>query len=618
MWEGVDERDGDERQAELKEYFWQDMIEKGAKALKFMGTPESAHEIVDNLRSPTEHVEIPDIQRESLDDRTTLLESSAGHVIYEDIKEKLEHYGRSITRLQEEHAELEQEIHSGPVYEREEKEEDIRELKNQERRLIDEREQLHGLLRRTATGDSATSVVISEGCLPGQELETDRMVRPTLWMREDALRNQPKSGVLPFKASRTLDTHRLKSLQQHNVTEMPNIRFVSESIDELSSLNNKSPKILSEVAYPQDYPNVIYETKPEHRTMRHGGKNPTLDQGSRRTDIHSTNEKGETLLHWAAENGLEQLAEFLITAGVDINASTVEGVTALHQASRNGSKPTVKLLIKKQADVKATTESSETALHLAAEHGHAEVAKILITSGSDINAQNIRRETALHWAVSNGHMEVTRLLLKMRAEVDAKTVYDATALHWSVASGYDDIAQLLTKEGNVNAKASRGEAALHWAVENGRETMVKQLLQKGADVNVTTANGMTPIHLAARNGFEEIAELLIKSGARVDMGTSNNSQTALHWAVKNGHLKVVQILLDNGALINEQDKTGRTALHRAAEKGDEEMVVLLLDRGADLHAHDKNYRTALDGVFDNKFNKVWVLLDQRTRNQTIM
>ena len=71
---------------------------------------------------------------------------------------------------------------------------------------------------------------------------------------------------------------------------------------------------------------------------------------------------GVTALSWAALEGKEEIAEFLIEAGADIGAKNLDGATPLHAAAFMGQLEIVKLLLDYGADVTAKTLNSETPL----------------------------------------------------------------------------------------------------------------------------------------------------------------------------------------------------------------------------------------------------------------
>ena len=58
-------------------------------------------------------------------------------------------------------------------------------------------------------------------------------------------------------------------------------------------------------------------------------------------------------MHWAADEGHKEVAEFLIAEGADVNEKRNNGWVPLHHAANNGHMEVVELLIAADADMNA-------------------------------------------------------------------------------------------------------------------------------------------------------------------------------------------------------------------------------------------------------------------------
>ena len=87
---------------------------------------------------------------------------------------------------------------------------------------------------------------------------------------------------------------------------------------------------------------------------------------------------GTTLLMFAAANILENLVQFLISAGVTLNQENEFGHKALTYAVVNGHLEVVKQLIDAGADLNAQGKQGKTALIFAIDYGHSNIAALLI------------------------------------------------------------------------------------------------------------------------------------------------------------------------------------------------------------------------------------------------
>ena len=210
----------------------------------------------------------------------------------------------------------------------------------------------------------------------------------------------------------------------------------------------------------------------------------------------SVDGEGNTLLHFAAFNGNEPLAEYLLTEiGVDLNAQTTDyGYTPFMFAIRYGSSyqnslTMAKGFLAKGADPHLTEHEGNNALHYIAMFGDASLAALALQNvgfgGKTrfINKKDGVGAAPLHKAIDN--LEVMEWLLKNGAE--------------------------------VNVTDNKLETPLFLAVEeddgdNDKEIIesVKTLLAHGANPCLKNYRGETPMKIAEENDSTEIASLFFK------------------------------------------------------------------------------------------------------------
>ncbi len=104
-----------------------------------------------------------------------------------------------------------------------------------------------------------------------------------------------------------------------------------------------------------------------------------LDVGADPTD---RDERGRTVLMFAAAHGHEDVVRLALEAGVDVNATEDQGMTALFAASSTGQPNTARLLIEAGADVNVQDHEGKTALAHATEGGHEAVVALLKEAGA--------------------------------------------------------------------------------------------------------------------------------------------------------------------------------------------------------------------------------------------
>jgi hypothetical protein len=98
--------------------------------------------------------------------------------------------------------------------------------------------------------------------------------------------------------------------------------------------------------------------------------------------------RGWTPLHWAAEKGYKDLAEFLLANQAEVDATTYNGQTPLHMAANRGYHDMVELLLEHNAKINAKDNDGETPLHLAAVGGHKDVTELLLANHAEGSAQD--------------------------------------------------------------------------------------------------------------------------------------------------------------------------------------------------------------------------------------
>jgi ankyrin repeat protein len=118
-----------------------------------------------------------------------------------------------------------------------------------------------------------------------------------------------------------------------------------------------------------------------------------------------------TPLHWAAENGLVDIAEGLLENGALVDAVDPFGRTPLHVSVRHPAM--VAFLIRSGADVNVADIFGRTPLHEALTYSESVV--LLIDSGADVFAEDFMGHTPLERTLSYGtlsrNLTVIQLLI---------------------------------------------------------------------------------------------------------------------------------------------------------------------------------------------------------------
>ena len=298
-------------------------------------------------------------------------------------------------------------------------------------------------------------------------------------------------------------------------------------------------------------------------------------------DPLSANNRGDTLLHFAASNAAKgepgdvKYIRWLLDLGIPVNATNNKGRTALHiylhRVAQNLTDSSgVILATKRQLFVDAIGADANTfrildedglaATHLAAMTSEVELA-VLVNAGADVGLPTGCSQNALHLAARARRTSILSQLL---------------AQHHS--SSLD-----------VNQKDRFGMTPLHYACASGNPESVALLLRHGADVDAANWDGLTPLHSCAYSSSEQDLWEALDKNSLLWLRPLHTDPFRPHpRGRRRAHLSPWY-----------QDENGRADMIRAAQHGSNPaagvIVKALLEAGADVLATttETNF-TALD------------------------
>lgn len=347
-------------------------------------------------------------------------------------------------------------------------------------------------------------------------------------------------------------------------------------------------------------------------------------------------EKNRTLLHLAAQQGEENIVQFLLQNSIaELDAMDADNCTALHLAVMedwhvierilleygarkdiydkdhmtpltialaNESWESVFELSKNETDVRWTDAYHRTLLHNAALNGKRELVEYLLKNTNiDINAKDINFDTALLLVATQNNLpssdrqDIIDDLVHNGADWNLLDKQKRNILHLVATTGDEETLKhiLDTYRLDINGQDINAQTPLHIAIINEHYKMIDTLLGYGADRNMLDSNNSTPLVYAIEKRFDAV-NLLDKF---TDLNWSDAyNRSILHLAAINGCSGVAWefLNLDLGKNIDRSDINGQTPLHYASSKNDKELVDLLLQGGANGHHLDKINRSPLD------------------------
>lgn len=244
---------------------------------------------------------------------------------------------------------------------------------------------------------------------------------------------------------------------------------------------------------------------------------------------------GASPLHYAARNGHEKIARFLIWKGVEIDARDRHQNTPLILAAREGHFKIVRLLIDADADVEARDGDGLTALMHAAWRGRTPVVEWLLEYTDDVNTMSNNRWTPAMRACIKGHHRCLKLLLDRQCDILWRNNYGRTAMVLAARNGHLRCVKLL-----LDTKIDMVDQLLKDAYQIARdrgESGVSRYLKLIIDA-------MSPEQQLAAVGKERRRGLRMRAPRKIQ----------LQWE-RREHVESLKVALRHGLITEEEAKT---------------------------------------------------------------
>jgi uncharacterized protein len=231
--------------------------------------------------------------------------------------------------------------------------------------------------------------------------------------------------------------------------------------------------------------------------------------------VNARDKAGYTPLHWACQEGREEIVKLLLRFGADVDEQDAERFTPLEVAINGGHPIIAALLINKNADLRRTRDGFSY-LHAAAAAGDIESMSLLLGNPSTQDLINLQDKNGLgrvplHWSSQVGNLEICELLLKNNASLYICDDEGFFPLHIAASEGHISIIELiLSHGGNVDLPCPAWEngTCLHNACAWGRDDIVSFLLDQGAEPHLADSQGRRPRDFALISGNLRSLELI--------------------------------------------------------------------------------------------------------------
>ena len=324
-------------------------------------------------------------------------------------------------------------------------------------------------------------------------------------------------------------------------------------------------------------------------------------------------------LHLACASGHMAFAQFLIESNnANINCEDIDGFTPLLYACLNSNYELVRWLVAHGANLEHANRRGNGALHLASQSGHVLLTSWLIECGLKIDQKNNDEHTAIDFANASGHADLALALEKKLQEVNEmkrSSLEQIMKLLAAVSCGnLSEVKRLLAVGADMQYRTDdTDESWLHIACSAGHEDVVNFFISAGLDLTASDKRGHTPFHNCCANGHLSIAKILILLLPTMAVHQrAKDGSTALHLSARHGHLKLLKWLVTQGLDLHATKHNGYSVIHEACEGGFPSIVKYAIKQGADVKAKVSNGKAPVHILVERENEELlqWICTEQ--------
>ena len=306
-----------------------------------------------------------------------------------------------------------------------------------------------------------------------------------------------------------------------------------------------------------------------------------------------SDQSGQNLLMWAAQQGNAEQVSWLVDQGIPIDQADQANRTAFLFAALGGNLTILAYLIDRGANIHQEDDRGRNAILYAAQGGHLTVMEWLLQTSDrfSINAKSMLLETPLLRAAAGGQVEALDTLLTRQAgslfDVDkagqdllliAAQADQPAVVEWALTRGLSlDKPNVFGKTARELLQSKEGFPTLRawWSLREALHTQASDAKVHAALTRCLAIEGkagsrlhsLAWISLVTHGRLEVLLAIDASVPASTWFATDNQSNTLLHVAAQHHQAKVAEWLLKKGLSGKEKNALGQTAYQVAMEKG---------------------------------------------------
>lgn len=265
---------------------------------------------------------------------------------------------------------------------------------------------------------------------------------------------------------------------------------------------------------------------------------------TKRTDSHVT------LASLIIKAKLPKLFEKLLKLDPTIATkadNTPEALTPLHYAAEEGVEEVIQIYLDQKIPLTATDKFGYTIAHYMVDRLQHKMAELLKDQTALWNTPNQDYRLPLHLAAIKGDLKFVQFILSIPGAKNCADSFGATPFHLACKFAKNDCIVFFTslhlKMETVDPKDDDWFTPFGCACTNGTDGLNLDLLLSKTNLRWANRYGATPIILAASNGSQDTMKKILNMGGDPSE-TDHHGQNALHKACANSQEGCVKILIN--------------------------------------------------------------------------